>query len=822
MPPSSNRKLRSRREPDPQPPSDADTPESISTPSRKRRRLNNGAERTPALVEDAPRARDTDSPQSDDSNRTLSNGLDADNPMDPVEKQNTLIAHLAVPKDYLPNAAVHYNNDLQARRNPGTTPAFAKIAARDWCYFVNKMTILIGRVEKTHNPPPAESKDDPTPAPPNDGTDMPNQWQIDIDLGPERQVSRVHASIDYESEKQSWYINVSSRNGLKLDDRMLGRGEKALLHSGICISLMGTQMLFLLPNAKDEFHPMLHRQVRLGHEHEDFDGGRRAARQQQPPSSHHPSSPKREPFNPFPPASHPRNQQHSYHSSQLTSTPGRGQLSTPVAPRSGGKEPRSRPSPSAYPKGIMLDSMEEIDYSLDSSKDIKPPHSYAQLIGQAILTSPEEMLTLANIYAFIKERYAFFRHSTGGWQNSIRHNLSLAKSFEKVARRTDEPGKGMKWRIADEYRDDFVKKTLFSTRKGQARMDSSGPNSPAIKESGSTHATERLMGAINQSDGIIPFPKHEIGAARVKTPPRSQTPPLASYPTTNDSYTPDRGPNLQTFGGNHPNTSNGAHMHTTPNPKRDSPALDQDARAKSGEGSKTVKNPASRQDASSKTRGLNEAAANSPPTLYSDSVANGGADLGRPGNAGLVTPLVARHAPRLAPPSTAQVPSQYINFSSPAAFWKYLPSTPAGAPNIDTSPIKMKKPNEAAEGADEESAQPSSPPVMFDDKDKNDEDEDDDNEGDGDDGEEDIEMNSPSRTLSRPVSRRDGARDRISEPITAVPNGVRNSNGMVRGASLAILDDDDTEGIDLTKGFQKIGSFHRNMAQQNQGVIRAP
>jgi hypothetical protein len=67
---------------------------------------------------------------------------------------------------------------------------------------------------------------------------------------------------------------------------------------------------------------------------------------------------------------------------------------------------------------MVLESGEDIDYSQDSAKDIKPPHSYAQLIGQAILSSPEEMLTLANIYQFIKDRYAYFRHTNAGWQVS--------------------------------------------------------------------------------------------------------------------------------------------------------------------------------------------------------------------------------------------------------------------------------------------------------------------------------------------------------------------------------------------------------------------
>jgi len=76
---------------------------------------------------------------------------------------------------------------------------------------------------------------------------------------------------------------------------------------------------------------------------------------------------------------------------------------------------------------MLMESTEEIDYSKDGAKDIKPPLSYAQLIGQAILASPEEKLTLAKIYDYIKEKYAFYRFSGGGWQVSI----TFVTNFER-------------------------------------------------------------------------------------------------------------------------------------------------------------------------------------------------------------------------------------------------------------------------------------------------------------------------------------------------------------------------------------------------------
>ncbi|XP_014293013.1 forkhead box protein K1 isoform X1 [Halyomorpha halys] len=86
--------------------------------------------------------------------------------------------------------------------------------------------------------------------------------------------------------------------------------------------------------------------------------------------------------------------------------------------------------------------------SYTSPKDeTKPPYSYAQLIVQAVASAPDKQLTLSGIYSYITKNYPYYRTADKGWQNSIRHNLSLNRYFIKVPRSQEEPGKGSFWRI---------------------------------------------------------------------------------------------------------------------------------------------------------------------------------------------------------------------------------------------------------------------------------------------------------------------------------------------------------------------------------------
>jgi hypothetical protein len=97
----------------------------------------------------------------------------------------------------------------------------------------------------------------------------------------------------------------------------------------------------------------------------------------------------------------------------------------------------------------MLRRAEQYVADLDPFDTTRPKLSYGAMCALAIQDSPGERATLSGIYEYIAKKFPYYgNHSNSkGWQNSIRHNLSLNKAFIRQKERDDGGKKGGTWSI---------------------------------------------------------------------------------------------------------------------------------------------------------------------------------------------------------------------------------------------------------------------------------------------------------------------------------------------------------------------------------------
>ena len=520
---------------------------------------------------------------------------------------------------------LEYPNKPDEETAKSTIKAYAKIAGKRWTYYVKSPAINIGRSPDGASRPSAELMGQSSP-----GVPAEEVRTAHIDLGPNKLVSRIHASVYFENEEEKWCLLVNGRNGVRINDTLLKIGEKQILCSGDIIEIGGTEMIFVAPDVMAVVHDRY--RARLGEpvKQEEM-ASWNANVHSHPELPRHSQSTSAQTLLPaFTPA--------NLYTNGQTALPPPAVPQRPLTPSKTLVSVSQPDGRSPYDHQVSLESNEKIDYSSDAMKDHKPPCSYATLISQAILSNPAEKMSLANIYMWIKDNFSYYRHLEGGWQNSIRHNLSLNSAFQKVPRSANEPGKGSMWYISEEKKEQIRGDGLKMTSRGGARR-SSAPNSPAPKKS------PKKASPKSQLDGPYSIKKQS---------PVEGTSPLVAFPTAQESYTPSRGSRISATG------------HTS---AQELPQLSDDA-------SPLPSRP---------HFSLNAAAAGSPPTLSSSAFYNEDQQSGQ----NLFTPMPRRFEPRPTEPSTVKLPSQYLPQSSPAPFWKFngeLGSTLAGFP--ESSPLR--------------------------------------------------------------------------------------------------------------------------------------
>ncbi|XP_034448894.1 forkhead box protein K2 [Hippoglossus hippoglossus] len=289
----------------------------------------------------------------------------------------------------------------------GSSGPVARLEGREFEYMMKKRSVTIGRNS--------------------------SQGSVDVSMGHSSFISRRHLEIFTASDDGTgggdFYLRCLGKNGVFVDGVFLRRGAPPLQLPRMCT------FRFPSTNIKITFTAL--------------SSGKKVKREA-PESPVKPVQPQISPLT----INIPDNIAHLM--SPLPSPTGTisAANSCPSSPRGAGS--------SGYRMGGRMVSSAELQLMNDNSQpendkdasggdspkdDSKPPYSYAQLIVQAITLAQDKQLTLNGIYNHITKNYPYYRTADKGWQNSIRHNLSLNRYFIKVARSQEEPGKGSFWRI---------------------------------------------------------------------------------------------------------------------------------------------------------------------------------------------------------------------------------------------------------------------------------------------------------------------------------------------------------------------------------------
>ncbi|CRL01554.1 CLUMA_CG014404, isoform A [Clunio marinus] len=149
----------------------------------------------------------------------------------------------------------------------------------------------------------------------------------------------------------------------------------------------------------------------------------------------------------------------------------------------------------------------------------KPPYSYVALIAMAIANAPNKRATLSEIYNYITQRFPYFEKNKKGWQNSIRHNLSLNECFIKIPREGGGERKGNYWTLDPQY-DDMFENGNYRRRRRMKRPYRTGSHFQKIFGDSYGNFGPR---------GVFPQPAYQTYQPRYDGNPWMSSSQLATY-----------------------------------------------------------------------------------------------------------------------------------------------------------------------------------------------------------------------------------------------------------------------------------------------------
>ncbi|KAJ1659784.1 hypothetical protein IWQ61_001181 [Dispira simplex] len=426
------------------------------------------------------------------------------------ERVATLLADKFGPT---PSSSAEHSLTEHTLNNPSSSSAvqaYAKLEGPGLCYFIRTLRIVIGRRTTAFD-------------------------KVDVDLGAVKAVSREHAVINYNFSSAQFELSVLGKNGLFINDLFVPKGATVPLVHRTKIQVAVYYFTFLLPkvpvSSTPHESPVMATPSKLNST--PSGGGVQSGQYHHYHHRHHHGTyhPSHTPGTVVQPHSNPVQFQAAHSHPSMLHSPLVSQSQTQSQPLSGRPilqaklsvqpspnhpipiaaathlphTPSTPPQPghrTPVPGGSHDEG--EVDYT---KSDQKPHYSYASLIAQAINSTEAKKITLNGIYNYIAQTYPYYRQAKNGWQNSIRHNLSLNKAFVKVQRADNEPGKGAYWAIEKEYQAMFANGVYKRSRRGvPSKSSKRSRDHPASPYSPPERSLQKLTLSPLHNRARVPLP----------------------------------------------------------------------------------------------------------------------------------------------------------------------------------------------------------------------------------------------------------------------------------------------------------------------------
>ncbi|SCW01335.1 LAFE_0D10308g1_1 [Lachancea fermentati] len=281
------------------------------------------------------------------------------------------------------------NDDEQSKIS-----AYARLDFQSFTFYVQTLQVIIGRRSE------------------NDFS-----HKVDVNLGPSKSISRKHAQIFYNFGTGRFELSIMGKNGAFVDDTFVERGITVPLKNKTKVQIGQIPFQFVLPDQDGKDKKSIAPTDAISLKVAQGNNGKIA--EQSKSTTPQPAA-----------------------ATRTASVKQEEQEDPDKKKQPPKKKDKKVPKPPKPPKKVY--TLEEIPVEYRT----KPACSYSNLITTCLrkFSSPKGM-SLSEIYAGIRELFPYYKYCPDGWQSSVRHNLSLNKSFRKVSKE----GKGWLWGLDEEY-----------------------------------------------------------------------------------------------------------------------------------------------------------------------------------------------------------------------------------------------------------------------------------------------------------------------------------------------------------------------------------